>query len=371
MTPARSQDQSAKCHILITWRNVGMTRWGTWPFHLRHWRSPEALLCCKHAARGSFYLHLTCQGREFWSDQCDRSVFWLRQGPQCLPSCYWMMYIQSWWLDLLSYDLLASLEPEARCPEFLNGRAVKNLLKRPGAILAEIGLLWNRITGKWCNESNGEWWWLKHKSQGQHVIEALISPKQGLEMRHAFFGPFRSPIQHASDFVRVDYVKVYLRIGWCCALVLRLNILYMRSCYWVLNRLPAPANRTWPEPEGLREGSQGYTRDVITPEGYVDCSCSCPRHELANYAVIYHPNCCRTRRHRLAAAAVCMSPSSSSGGRGWWYSSPCVSACVLWWWSMWDWGGGRRAGWLRGSSSSVRRCSSASSRDIVIALLTA
>ena len=41
-----------------------------------------------------------------------------------------------------SYYSLASLEPEARCLEFLNGRAIKNLLKRrPGAILAEIGLL--------------------------------------------------------------------------------------------------------------------------------------------------------------------------------------------------------------------------------------
>ena len=40
-----------------------------------------------------------------------------------------------------SYHSLASLEPEAGRPELLNGRADKNLLKRPGVILVEIGLL--------------------------------------------------------------------------------------------------------------------------------------------------------------------------------------------------------------------------------------
>ena len=40
-----------------------------------------------------------------------------------------------------NYHSHVSLEPEACCPEFLNGRADKNLLKRPGAILVEIDLL--------------------------------------------------------------------------------------------------------------------------------------------------------------------------------------------------------------------------------------
>lgn len=40
-----------------------------------------------------------------------------------------------------SYYSLALLEPEARRPEFLNGKTDKNMLKRPGAILAEISLL--------------------------------------------------------------------------------------------------------------------------------------------------------------------------------------------------------------------------------------
>ena len=66
-----------------------MPGWGTWPFRLWHWRSPGALLCCKHAARGLFSLHLTCRGQEFWSDLCDRSAFWLPQDPawSCLPPC--------------------------------------------------------------------------------------------------------------------------------------------------------------------------------------------------------------------------------------------------------------------------------------------
>jgi len=40
-----------------------------------------------------------------------------------------------------SYYSLASSELVTCCPEFLNGRADRNLLKGPGAILAEIGLL--------------------------------------------------------------------------------------------------------------------------------------------------------------------------------------------------------------------------------------
>ena len=79
-----------------------MPRWGTWPFRLWHWRFPGALSCCKHTARGLFYLHLTCWGQGFWSDLCDQSALWLPQDPaEYLPPWHWIMYRHSDLIKLL------------------------------------------------------------------------------------------------------------------------------------------------------------------------------------------------------------------------------------------------------------------------------
>ena len=125
--------------------------WGTWPLCLSHWRPPGALLCCKHVAKATFYLHLTCRWQGFWSDKC-------------LPPCQWSsINAHIVVVTRPSYYSLALFE---RGPEFLNGRSDKNWLKHPEAIHAE-SLLWNRITGKLCNKSNGEWW-SKRKSRKGH-----------------------------------------------------------------------------------------------------------------------------------------------------------------------------------------------------------
>ena len=54
------------------------------------------------------------------------------------------------------YSLLASSESEARCSEFLSGRANKNLLKRPGAILSQKLICCEIVSRESCVTSRME-----------------------------------------------------------------------------------------------------------------------------------------------------------------------------------------------------------------------
>ena len=135
-------------------------RMRTWPFRLWHWRSPGALLCCKHAAGVSFYLHLTCRGRGFWSDQYDQSAPWLSQDPEALSPYLWIMFRQSWWLVGLAttHSLRWNLKHAAQSSWMAEPTKACSSVQEPFS----YRLVYCE-TRKLCNESNGEWW-SKYKS---------------------------------------------------------------------------------------------------------------------------------------------------------------------------------------------------------------
>jgi len=145
MTPAQSQHQSVKCHASVPWRNMccGRMKWLTFsPLALKTPGSSVVLQTrCKSVVLPAFDLPRTRILKWPMRSKC----FWTFAGSRTSA----MMSLNNEHTVMVtrpSYYSLASLEPEARCLEFLNGRAIKNLLKRrPGAILAEIGLLWNQV----------------------------------------------------------------------------------------------------------------------------------------------------------------------------------------------------------------------------------
>ena len=162
MIPAWSQDQSAKCDASVTQRDIRYARMRYLTF------SPLALkisgssvvlqTCCKRVVLPAFDLPRTRILK--WPM---RSKCFLTSAGSSLMSAT-MLYIQANLVTQSSYySLLASSESEARCPEFLKGRADRNLLKCPGVILAVIWLLCNE------NKSNGV------VIRGQVVRPTLIS----------------------------------------------------------------------------------------------------------------------------------------------------------------------------------------------------
>ena len=146
-----------------------MPGWGTWPFHLWHWKFLGALLCCKHAARGLFYLHLTCRGQGFWSDLCDRSAFWLPQDPAwCLPPC--CTYRQTWWLNPATTH--CSLRQN------LKHIAQSSWRVEPTETCSSVQESFSQWFGCCAMRTSRTEWWSEDKSWGQHWYRGYHREKE-------------------------------------------------------------------------------------------------------------------------------------------------------------------------------------------------